>query len=312
MAEFSKKYGIPSSSPPASTPVRRDSRMPSSTPVKQEWQTPGKESAQEFTTGGSSSPFAPTSTQYTPHQLRQIGQQCGNRLPPASAVQAMFLYELQRESELESLFHGSIFRIAKQEDTSSAQAKRISALEQRLARFEKQLAAKDTEERLATSKGIMDVQQIKLNQCTSRVDTIEDKLNNLTTSIETLRTAQEDSTDAAAAATTTNSTADEDIPTMKEEIDVLFGDRDGILEMVSEIKDRLTKLEDNVRSLTLQNTALKSPSPTPNQALPLQSPSTNGLALGVPKGKAYVSLNNENRPAAASIRSFTPGTPWAT
>ena len=310
MAEFSKKYGVPSSSPPASTPVRRDSRMLYSTPIKREWQTPEKESAQDLNKDDSSLPFAPNSTQYTPHQLRQIGQKCGNRLPPASAVQAMFLYELQRESELESLFHGSIFRIAKQEDNSSAQAKRIDTLEQRLARFEKQLAVKDTEERLATSKGIMDVQQIKLNQCTGRVDTIEDKLNNLTTSIETLRTAQQEFTTAATAAST-NTTADEDIPTMKEEIDVLFGDRDGTLEMVSEIKDRLTKLEDNVRSLTLQNTALKSPSPTPSQALPLQSPSTNGLALGVPKGKAYVALNNENRPAA-SIRSFTPGTPWAT
>ena len=59
---------------------------------------------------------------YSQEDLKGIGELCKNRLPPASAVQAMFLYEMQRETEFESLFQGQMFRLAKAEDDSQSQA----------------------------------------------------------------------------------------------------------------------------------------------------------------------------------------------
>ncbi|CAK3860227.1 Hypothetical predicted protein [Lecanosticta acicola] len=298
-------------------PGRRDSKMPVSTPIKQEQEMPRKQSPETTFDGWSSPannwstpPPAPASSppiaQYTPHQLRKIGEQCGNRLPPASAVQSMFLYEMQRQTELESLFHGSIFQLAKQEDDTTAQNKRIQDLEDRLARFEKQTASRDLQERLATSKTAMSVQQHRLDHCLGRVATLEGKLVSLTDDIDTKKAAQEST--AAEDTTTSSAEINRDIEVIKEEVNVLFGDRDGIIEMVDDIKTRLSKLEDNVRMLTLQNTAIRSPTPT--QSIDLQTPNTNGLALGVPKGKPAVSLNKENRHVAA-IRSFTPGKQWA-
>lgn len=40
---------------------------------------------------------------YTGDQLKAIGRTCAEHLPPASAVQAMFMYEMQRQTEAEQL-----------------------------------------------------------------------------------------------------------------------------------------------------------------------------------------------------------------
>jgi hypothetical protein len=42
---------------------------------------------------------------YSINDLQSIGKACRSQLPPASAVQAMFQYELQRQTEVEHLFH---------------------------------------------------------------------------------------------------------------------------------------------------------------------------------------------------------------
>ncbi|KAK4632196.1 hypothetical protein CLAFUW4_03287 [Fulvia fulva] len=243
---------------------------------------------------------------FTSTQLRRIGEVCSKRLPPASAVQAMFMYELQRESEVESLFHDHMFRLAKQDDKSAEQEKRIAALETRLTQVERAAASKDIEERLATSKVTMKVQQGKIDSCTGQVKDLETKLSDVQKELETLRSKQEEATtqrvdDQAAARP--------DTQTMADEINVLFDDRDGILEMITEVKSRLVTLEDNIRALTIQGTSIKTPSVSP-QLIPVQN--GNGQVvhdLEIPKGRAHVSMKENRKPS--SIRSFSPGKQWA-
>lgn len=261
---------------------------------------------------------------FTSTQLRRIGEVCSKRLPPASAVQAMFMYELQRESEVESLFHDHMFRLAKQDDKSAEQEKRIAALETRLTQVERAAASKDIEERLATSKVTMKVQQGKIDSCTGQVKDLETKLSDVQKELETLRSKQEEATtqrvdDQAAARPDTQTMADEIselrskplhlLPFANKCLDVLFDDRDGILEMITEVKSRLVTLEDNIRALTIQGTSIKTPSVSP-QLIPVQN--GNGQVvhdLEIPKGRAHVSMKENRKPS--SIRSFSPGKQWA-
>ena len=129
---------------------------------------------------------------FTSTQLRRIGEVCSKRLPPASTVQAMFMYELQRESEVESLFQDQMFRLAKHDDKSAEQEKRIAALEARLSQMEKAAASKDVEERLATSKVTMKVQQGKIDTCTGKVQELETKLATVQKELDALRSKQEE------------------------------------------------------------------------------------------------------------------------
>lgn len=89
---------------------------------------------------------------YTPTALRAIGEQCGGKLPPASAVQRMFLYELQRETEAEKLFQGQMFELARVEHITDKQETRLAELEQRVTTLSLAARDKDIEDRLATSK----------------------------------------------------------------------------------------------------------------------------------------------------------------
>lgn len=66
---------------------------------------------------------------YETTSLKEIGKRCSNRLPPASTVQAIFQYELHREADVEARFDGLISEIARAEDASDEQDKRISVLE---------------------------------------------------------------------------------------------------------------------------------------------------------------------------------------
>lgn len=72
--------------------------------------------------------FVSMAKQYSGAALKKIGEQCGHKLPPASAVQAMFMYEMQRESELERLFQGHLFKLARLDDNSKTLQSRVSEL----------------------------------------------------------------------------------------------------------------------------------------------------------------------------------------
>ncbi len=107
---------------------------------------------------------------YTDGALRTIGEQCAGKLPPASAVQAMFMYEMQRQSEAEALFKGMMFELARVQEASTAQETRLVQFQDGIAALKKQMAVKDVEERLATSKTRSDVLQTKVKQQDARID----------------------------------------------------------------------------------------------------------------------------------------------
>lgn len=67
--------------------------------------------------------------QYSSSELRAIKDRNINRLPPASAIHGMAMYELQRAEEQERLFHSSMFDISELKKTSASQAARTASLE---------------------------------------------------------------------------------------------------------------------------------------------------------------------------------------
>lgn len=101
--------------------------------------------------------------QYSEYDLKEIGKQCGNRLPPASAVQAMFLYEMQRESELEKLFQGQMFELARFSDSSKAQQDQVSEVSEELKNLRNEVTAqvKDIRNEV-TAKNVSDAGHILL------------------------------------------------------------------------------------------------------------------------------------------------------
>ena len=226
---------------------------------------------------------------YDASDLKAIGAQCKNNLPPASAVQAMFLYEMQRETEVEARFHGQLFRLAKAEEETKFQEARISDLEEQTKDLGKTLAANDTTERLATSKVRTDALQSKLNEQAQRVDEHAKRLSDLETVIKTA---------AAAPANPSSFLLSSDVNTLKTdfekadtEIQTLFDERDALITLLNQSNARIDKLEDLVRALTLQKT---SPSDSgdgtrtpPVQFLAVKTKNGENVDLAVPKGQGF-------------------------
>ena len=86
------------------------------------------------------------------------------------------MYEMQRETEAEKLFHGHMFRLARTEEDTQTQASQIIELRQQLNALQQQLKARDMDERLATSKVRMDALQSRVNLI---VTTMEGQQNRL-------------------------------------------------------------------------------------------------------------------------------------
>jgi hypothetical protein len=68
-------------------------------------------------------------SRYSSEELRVINAQNTNRLPPATAVHGMAMYELQRADEQERLFHAAMFDVSQLRQTSTAQQTKINSLE---------------------------------------------------------------------------------------------------------------------------------------------------------------------------------------
>jgi len=68
-------------------------------------------------------------SRYSPSELIAIKDRNANRLPPATAVHGMAMYELHRGAEQERLFHASMFDLSQLKKTSAAQAARTDSLE---------------------------------------------------------------------------------------------------------------------------------------------------------------------------------------
>ncbi|KXT09290.1 hypothetical protein AC579_9931 [Pseudocercospora musae] len=249
---------------------------------------------------------------YNQDILKQIGVKCANKLPPASAIQAMFLYEMQRQTEAEKLFHAQMFELAKAEDHTHVQDRRIKELEARLALLERKMAARDVDERIATSNVRLNAHQEKLNACSGRLGWAEQKLATVDQRLDELKKRQDDATLVAAAAAlspaiTVSNAHSEDVATMKEEINVLFDDRDGILNMVKEVKENVARLDLNIKQLIVQQLSSTSSSPASTHRIPIKNPNGDLVELSVPKGSSF-SLKENRGP----VQSFQPGKQWGT
>lgn len=225
----------------------------------------------------------------------------------SSLTDWLYSDELQRQTEVEELFRGHMFKLASQERSDADDKERMNALEKRLQQLEKQ----SIHDRVATSTALLKVHSDQIKTCGSRVDAFDEKFTTVDTQLATL---QKQASETAAAVKIAQEAAekptapeqDPALKTAKQEIDVLFVDRDNILAMVEDAKTRLTRLEENLRALTLQRApAAKSPG-IPHR-LPVTTSNGSQLDLGVPKGMAHVGLRKEN----ANVRSFSPGKQWS-
>ena len=283
---------------------------------------------------------------YTENDLKQIGQQCRNKLPPTSAVQAMFLYEMQRESELEALFHGQLFRLSQTEHQTNSNELRLEQLEGQVKVLEKKVTAKDIEDRLSTPKVRTDILQVQLKGHTERLNGQEARLssvesnitalevNNSTAAIESVNMQDLEAQRKSLAVELTSLSAklasldqtfatqhdvanqleslETKLTSLDDEVGVLFEERDALVARNEQAVERITKLEDLVRALARQmssNCSCPSSatgSPHPPQLLPVKTNNSDSFQLAVPKGASLVAHKRDG------IKPFTPGKQWMT
>ncbi|KAF2216475.1 hypothetical protein CERZMDRAFT_81573 [Cercospora zeae-maydis SCOH1-5] len=266
--------------------------------------------------------------QYEPKDLVDIGKQCSNRLPPASAVQAMFLYEMQRQTESERLFHAEMFRLARSEKDIVAQAGRLTALEAGIRKLDHQWANSNNEARITATEVRLAEQHQKITECLARLARIEDRSTSMADQLTNLKQEQDqageamalaikEAAEAAATAASANgaqrgdSVSTDAFDVMKQEIDVLFKDRDGIINKLAEVNSRIDGLAKAVQQLATGSGTAITPSlstATPVQLLPARTNHGDLVNLSVPKGKPAVELNGSVR---ADGKSFAPGKPWS-
>jgi cell division septum initiation protein DivIVA len=68
-------------------------------------------------------------SRYSSSELHNIKARNIHRLPPATAVHGMALYESHRDAEQERLFHDAMFDLSNLKQTKAAQHARLSSLE---------------------------------------------------------------------------------------------------------------------------------------------------------------------------------------
>jgi DNA repair exonuclease SbcCD ATPase subunit len=239
-----------------------------------------------------------TTKKYTGVELALIGKQCSTKLPPASAVQAMFLYEYERKAEDEKFFHSRMFQLRREEEAATLErakaAETIQALEARVKQLEKTTASRDREasDRLTKSSTRIKATQETLDQHMTNINDLSTKLADVTTDMQALQTAVTSNTTEAISPTTIADHANA-LAALQTDVLNLFEDRDGMITLVTDTRARVTKLEDNVRALTLQNAAIKPPSSVQPHRLPMATSYGEKFDLAVPKGMAHVSLKAE-------------------
>jgi len=213
----------------------------------------------------------------------------------------MFLYELQRATEIESLFHAQVFHLARADEASNTRAQRLETLEADVKTLQKQAAARDVDERLATSKLRMETQQGKLNACSTKLEGQAEGLEKLAKRVEELEVAKAATPlspppPPAPSAPEEVKESDGKEELIRAELDVLFDERDALVALLAQASDRISKLEDLVRVLTAQkssptlsapsSSASASPVVTSAQTLPVQTRKGGNaaVAISVPKG----------------------------
>lgn len=228
-------------------------------------------------------------------------------------------------------------KLAQEEAAATEARQRVKSLESRIVKLEKQgVRIAESTNVLYNAQGErLKAQGDEIKAYINHVDAIEEKLAKVTAHVQALQTQVSEAASAAASqqaekdarkearqtakraeAEETAAAAvlesDPSVVTIKQELDVLFLDRDNILAMVEEGKTRLTIIEENIRALTLQRgAATMSPASLPHH-LSSTTPDEIHVDLGVPKSMAHADLkkdnglNKENSP----FRNFTPGKSW--
>ena len=246
--------------------------------------------------------------QYTPTELISIGSVCGAKLPPSSSVQAMFLYELQRAAEDESLFRGTLFRLTRADSASEDHATRLTRIEEALAAMERAMTVSDVQQRLAGYKIRLDAQGVAISEYKAKSDAQGAEIERM--KAEVARLKETIAAGAVEEAAKSCPVLKAEVETLQLEVGYLFEDRDALLENQRDQMLRISRLEDLVRSLTAQQTsasAATSGNVSPLvQTLAVRAPNGQAVALTVPKGNG-IALTKENR---APVRTFTPGKPW--
>ncbi|KAK1081694.1 hypothetical protein LTR33_004468 [Friedmanniomyces endolithicus] len=242
-------------------------------------------------------------TRYTIDELKSLGRACSNRLPPASAVQAMFLYEMQRQTEIEKLFHSRMFELARTEDPDDSTTNRVQKLEAELKDLRRHIAGQDLQERLATSQVRFTAQQARIDACDAKTKLQDQRIANLEDTLAKPEAVQP----ADPNTTLVEEAVSNDLTTIQADVEALYGERDALINMHNESNARIKRLEDLVRQLTLQiSTSPSSTSPAMLQRLPMQNTNGQVIELTVPRGGG-LSNGKENRVPA---RTFTPDEPW--
>ena len=257
---------------------------------------------------------------YSPSELKDIGKQSRTKLPPASAVQAMFMYEMQRETEVESLFQGQMFRLARAEDESVSQERRIRELGQQVQALKEKVTANDAEARLSTSKVRMDILQKELDLHAERLDNQGERLVLVDHLVDLLDSKERPSGDMGTGDVADKASHSSELGTIRaqletanEDISVLFDERDALVTLLNQANERINKLEGLIRALTLQNPSSGSNPSSANvsppivQFLPVQTANGQQVELSVPKGKGLAPHLKANR---VPIKTFTPGKQW--
>ncbi|KAI7090858.1 hypothetical protein KC356_g1145 [Hortaea werneckii] len=244
---------------------------------------------------------------YSGDELRRIGARCANRLPPASALQQMFEYELKRGTETEKLFHHTLLNLHEQNSTTRTHEERLQKLEFQLDAMGKRMQAHEIDERLSSNKIRISVQQTKMDQMESRLQQHGQTLKQLADDVAQKHDASEPTVKYAGFSEQLAGVKG-DLDSINSDVNTLFGERDALINMIEDNNALIKRLEDLVRSLTLQLSTSSSPTNSSTSAMTHRVPFKNkaGVDLEVPKGSG-LATGRENR---GPPKTFTPGKPW--
>lgn len=228
-------------------------------------------------------------------------------MPPASALQQMFEYELKRGAETEKLFHHTLLNLHEQNSTTKNHEERLQKLEFQLDAMGKQLKVSEIDERLNTNKIRIRVQQTKMDEMESKIQQHGQTLKQLADDVTQKLDASKPTAEYAGFSEQLAGVKG-DLNSINSDVNTLFGERDALINMIEDNNDYIKRLEDLVRNLTLQLSTSWNPTSGSTAAMTHRVPfkNTAGVDLEVPKGSGFAT-GRENR---APPKTFTPGKPW--
>ncbi|KAF2718096.1 hypothetical protein K431DRAFT_141108 [Polychaeton citri CBS 116435] len=268
--------------------------------------------------------------QFNIDELKTIGMQCGGRLPPASAVQAMFLYEMQRQTETEKLFEGAMFALARDGDKLSGHSGRLANVEDQIEELKRQKTQSDVAARVQIGKVRLDAFQVSLNQCVVGMGAIRERLQAIEEGSASME--HEDSTTDSAADSTAacgkqeKSSSSEDvyadtalwcdIKELNTNIDVLFDERDAMVKYLDGVSERQKQQYEKQEAFNQQIINRL------DQLERLVKQGTHDCTSAARLGRAVLEQSTEsgktgfspdlleNYKPVTSVNEFIPGKPW--